>query len=215
MPKGFVAMGVCCECGKSFPANDMVTLQGQALCVQCQPIAVQKIKEGAVVGSVMASGGAFRDGKFIMTMDRARLPGRCVKCNVETGNWVKRKLSWHHPAYALLIFVGLIIYVIVGLLVSKKATIEVGFCERHRKGRIMHILIGWGAFFAGVIVMIGGFANESIGIGVVGISLMLSGLVYAIVRANIVSPKRIDDDGRVWLKGACREYLESLPSTNG
>ena len=44
IPSGFVPNAVCCECGKTFPVGNMVTLQGQALCVHCQPVAIQKIQ---------------------------------------------------------------------------------------------------------------------------------------------------------------------------
>lgn len=209
------AMAVCCECGQSFLVNDMVTLQGQALCAKCQPLAVQKIKEGVPMGAAMVKGGTWRDGKLVLTSDGACLPGRCVKCNVATEDRVKRKLFWHPPAVYLVIFVGLLFYVVVALIVRKKATIEVGFCETHRKRRMMDILFGWIGFLGGIVVMVGGFANETPLIGGAGIILMVAGIIYLFVRTSIVAPKRIDKEGRVWLTGVCREYLDSLPSSNG
>ncbi len=36
----------CSECGKLFPADEVVSIEGQPVCAGCKPIAVQKIKEG-------------------------------------------------------------------------------------------------------------------------------------------------------------------------
>jgi uncharacterized RDD family membrane protein YckC len=41
---------ICSQCGGSFPKNQVVTFDDQAVCAACKPAFVQKIKEGATLG---------------------------------------------------------------------------------------------------------------------------------------------------------------------
>lgn len=206
---------VCRECGIVFSAHDMVTFRENVFCESCQPVVSQNLKEGGAIGTEIIKGGTWREDELVLTSDGACMPGRCVKCNVATEEKVKRKLFWHHPAYYLLIGAGLLVYVIVALMVRKKATIEVGFCQLHRRRRTQDIYLGWAGLLAGIAMMIGGFLNEIPMLGIAGVIFTVSSTVYLIIRGNIVTPKRIDVEGRVWLTGVSREYLESLPSLNG
>ncbi|HUY92595.1 MAG TPA: hypothetical protein VMV10_27900, partial [Pirellulales bacterium] len=55
--------------------------------------------------------GVWRDGAVLAMHKRAVLPDRCVKCNRPAGGGrLKRSLSWHHPAWFLLILISLWIY---------------------------------------------------------------------------------------------------------
>ena len=44
----------CAHCGKSFPEDELIELEGQLICANCKPTILQKLKEGAVATS---SGG--------------------------------------------------------------------------------------------------------------------------------------------------------------
>ena len=204
----------CCECGRSFAASDLVTVQGQPVCAQCQPLVVQKIQEGVPFG-MNTAGTVWRDGKFILTTDGAMLPDRCVKCNCATPQKVKRKLYWHHPAIYIAVPLSVLLYVIIALCVRKKATVHVGFCEQHRKRRHLDILIVWLGLIGAFAAMIGGFANHHPEIGGGGVILLLAALIYTLGRLNIVVAKRIGPDGSVLLRGACAAYLNELPARHG
>lgn len=41
-----MGMVTCTECRKEFPENDVVTIQNAAVCAECKPIALQRVKEG-------------------------------------------------------------------------------------------------------------------------------------------------------------------------
>lgn len=89
-------------------------------------------------------GGAWRDGKLLVMRPEANLPDRCIRCNAPAGGFrFKRNLSWHPPGWYLLLFFNLIIYVIVALIVRKRAKVAVGLCARHRKKRANAIILGW------------------------------------------------------------------------
>src|SRR6188472_1248011 len=42
--------GVCAECGRSFPSDELVTLNKSLVCAQCKPVFLQRMTEG-VAGS--------------------------------------------------------------------------------------------------------------------------------------------------------------------
>lgn len=200
----------CCECGQYLPASQLVTIDGLQVCSRCQPVMVQKLQEGVRPGS-SAVISAWRDGKNVHTFNGATLPDRCVKCNQPTANKLKRKLQWHHPAIYALILVSLIVYVIVAVIVRRTAVCHVGLCEAHRSARVRDLWLGNVGWLGSLIGLIASFANDLPVIGVGLIALFLASLIYLVVRARVVYPIRIEKDGTVLLRGACRSYLESLP----
>ena len=161
-------------------------------------------------------GGVWREGKFLVIHQRAQLPPICVKSGAPSTTWLKRDLSWHHPLCYLGLLAGLIPFVIIALLMTKKATVHIGLSEEWAQRRKTRIMIGWGLGLAGLALFIGGIvlaANE-FELGVLGIPLGfivgLCGLVAGNSGAAMVTPKKIDDN-YVWLKGVHRDVLNMFP----
>ena len=141
----------------------------------------------------------------------AVLPYRCVKCNGPADSWLKRKLSWHHPALYFLIFAGLLVYVIIAAILSKRATVDIGICTGHRTKRRNGIIVGLLLLIGGIFVAIIGIAGEYTFVWIIGVLLVPVGIVWMIVAARVVVVKKIDDRF-VWLNGINRDYLAALPS---
>jgi hypothetical protein len=80
----------------------------------------------------------WRDGKLVVVRHNCALPARCVKCNapVASQSYKKRTFYYHHPLLVLLIFLWVLIYLIVALLVRKRATHQLGLCPAHHKLRL-------------------------------------------------------------------------------
>jgi hypothetical protein len=123
----------------------------------------------------------------------------------------------------MIVFPGLIFYIIVALIVRKTATIMVPLCEEHRARRSKGILIAWLAALGGfalffVPAVSGNFTsalNDSIPIFILlGIVMILFGLIFGMIRSQPVTPKKIDKT-HVWLNKVCPEYLASLPPVPG
>ena len=49
--------GLCTECGRLFPKQDLLTYQGASVCAACKPAFFQRLQEGAAVPGVMIYGG--------------------------------------------------------------------------------------------------------------------------------------------------------------
>ena len=201
----------CAECGRVFPADDMLFLNNTWICAQCKPVFIQKLKEGMSVGRL----NLWRQGRTLVMRLDAVLPDRCVKCNAPVnGAKLPRNIYWHHPGLFLLIFLNLLIYVIVALIVRKRAKISVGICEKHRSIRMKAIAAAWLLALLGIGLLVGGIVSENGWLVTSSIILLLAGFIYGVVRGRIVTPRRIDKE-HVWLNGVCAEYLENLPDWNG
>src|SRR5437899_10396300 len=68
----------------------------------------------------------------------------CEKCGQPaTDKPVVKTFSWHHPALYLLIFFGVLVYVIVALIVRKTIRVGVPMCAQHKQRRCMWITLAW------------------------------------------------------------------------
>ena len=47
---------VCAECGKSFPADEVLRLSGRWVCAACKPVFLQRLSEGSLAGGATATG---------------------------------------------------------------------------------------------------------------------------------------------------------------
>lgn len=144
----------------------------------------------------------------------AELPPRCVKCNVPTHLRLKRRLTWHHPAIYILIFVALLIYLIVAIIVRKAATVEMGLCDEHQAKRRRNLLITWSLVLVGIAGFVLAVMLEDFTYLLAGFLALVAAMIYGIVAVRIVAPSRIDDRF-VWLKGVNKDYLNELPQWPG
>jgi hypothetical protein len=201
------AANTCAECGRVFPADELVMLNKSLVCAQCKPVFLQRMTEG-----VAASGrsGIWREGKKLVTRSETPFPDRCVKCNAPANGFkLKRIMYWHHPAlYCLL--VSILIYLIVTMILRKKAVLHIGLCEAHRKQRIIGIIICATGIIGGIVLLIAGAALESGWLALIGVAGFFFGLIWGIVKARTIAATKIDN-GLVWISGVGPAFLNELP----
>jgi hypothetical protein len=156
------------------------------------------------------------EGDTLVVRNGTTLPPRCVKCNAPvTSAPLTKKFWWHHPGYYLLILLHIIIYAVVAMIVRKSGTVRIGLCETHRLRRRNNILIAWSLSLLGLMLLIIGIAAHanSNGDSVLAILIGLGpltaivGLIWGIVGARILRPKKIDDHF-LWLAGASLDFLQ-------
>lgn len=201
----------CAECQRVFPQTEMVFLNHSWVCAQCKPIFVQRMREG--VGP--AGSQVWRFNRQLVCRPGTSLPDRCVKCNVPVhGSRLKRQLYWHPALVYVLLLVNLLVYIIVALFVRKRATLDVGLCDAHRKRRVLIIAGSWLTVLSGIALFVYGLSNNQGGIALFGFLAFLVAAIVGAVLGPQVSAAKIDKDF-VWVKGVCREYLEQLPDWSG
>ncbi len=198
----------CTMCGKSVGSDNLIDLLGLRVCAACKPMAVQTLREGVTpTGNISAS----RDGKKVMTYNQKSLPPRCYKCNhaiVEPP--MKRKLYWHPVGYYLLILVNVILYAVVAMVVRKRASVELYLCAQHSKRRKYFIIGGWSGTALGIAMLIVGISEDIGVLTAIGFLVIFLAILVGLRGASLTRATRIKGD-TVWLSGAGKEFLASLP----
>jgi len=157
------------------------------------------------------SADVWRDGSLLVLRHGALLPMRCVKCNEDAGEPIKkRKLYWHHSGIYAIILINVVIYAVVAMIVRKSAVVYPGLCDEHLKRRRWVIGLSWLGVLVGIAVMLGGLAQDRDLVGALGIVMLFITIVLGMILSRIVYPKRIDKE-YVRLKGCGAEFLDSLP----
>ena len=202
----------CAECGKIFPASDVINLNQSWVCAGCKPTFLQRLAEGVATAG---KAGLWRQGKKLVTRSETPLPDRCIKCNAPANGFrLKRILYWQHPAYYLLFFCSLLILVIVILIVRKKAVLHIGLCEAHRQQRKTAIAVCTTGVLAGLAMIIGGAAANSGWLALAGAVVLLAGAIWGAVKGATIVATKIDKEN-VWVSGVNQDWLNELPEWKG
>lgn len=160
--------------------------------------------------------GLWRQGNLLVMHKMAPLPEICVKSNQPATRKVLRNLQWHHPALALTIFAGLLVYIILVAILLKRASIYVPLTEEWYQRRRKRLWIGWlgGLTFVGLMIL-GMFlsldSRESLPIWLIVLGLVgaIGMLIWGQYATSMVRPKRITDEF-IWLKGVHPDFLNRL-----
>lgn len=202
------AGATCAECGRTFPADELIVLNNSRVCAQCKPLFLQRMAEGVPTSG---SAGIWRQGKRIVTRSETPFPDRCVKCNASANGYrLKRVLYWQHPAYYLLLLCNILVLLIVVMIVRKKAVLHIGLCELHRKQRLQAIIACWIGVLGGITIIVWGAVVSSGWLAIAGSVFFLTGIVWGIVKGTSVTAVKIEKE-MVWLSGAGKKFLEQLP----
>jgi hypothetical protein len=203
---------VCIECGKTYPPDELIRLNNAPVCAQCKPTFLQRMAENAPTPSTES---LWRSGKRVVARTETFFPDRCVKCNEPAGGFrLKRTLYWAHPALWLVFIVSRLIWLIVYLIVRKKAVVHIGLCELHRANRKLWIAIAWSSVALGIIMIVvaaifgyGWWAGA-------GVLILLFGGITGALMARMVAPTKVDKQF-VWLTGVNRDFVANLPEWRG
>jgi hypothetical protein len=165
--------------------------------------------------------GLWRQDNLLVMPVGGQLPPKCVKSNVPTEEFLKRNLTWYPPWIAATILIAWPVFLILVLILQKKATVFIGLTPEWKTKRIIRMLVAWGLVLLGFAVFIGGLALLNGPLEQVGGTLMamspfaiFGGALYGLFACRMVYPKKIDDRF-IWLKGVCPAYLADLPPWTG
>jgi hypothetical protein len=161
-------------------------------------------------GSLEAMAGAWRSEAVLIMRPDAQLPDACLRCGQAASGYRLRKwFGWHAPLLYLLA-IHLPIYVVVALVVRKRARVSLPLCRRHRRLRQLGLTVAWTLIPAGVGACVWGLAVDSMLLGTLGLYVALATCVIARLASRLVGVVRIDDHF-VRLRGADLSLLDLLP----
>lgn len=150
-----------------------------------------------------------------LVMDRnAVLPDRCVKCNAPATSYRRTVKLSHSPMGSELMFGA-----IGAIMFAKRATIEVGLCERHRRDLRRAVtpgLVTLAALLAFLALpsfarVISPDVTAALLFGLVAIFVVAAFVMLARVLAGAGVRATKITDTHLWLKGCGSPFLESLP----
>ena len=184
--------GICIECNKAFPSDELVYINHSWVCGQCKPLLLQRLIEG-----VALPGCSFwRLGKKLVARINTPFPDRCVRCNAPA-NGFRLKQDF--------IFV---------LGAHKRAIIHVGLCDKHRAQHRLGVILGWSSVALGLILLFGGAAIGSGLAALGGIAvLIVFGMVAAVLSTTVTSTKITAED--ILISGVHRDFLDELQEWPG
>jgi hypothetical protein len=178
---------------------------------EMNPYAAPRADVNASAGSPHAGHGMFwRSGSILMACDGAMLPARCVKCDGQVHEPLKRRrFYWHHPAYFALLLLNAFIYIIVAVIVRRRAAVTFGLCPTHRRKRNRGILIGVAGGVASVALIVAGAALGAPLLSLISIFALVISIIVAISMGRALIPSRIDRSS-AQLKGCGEAFLANL-----
>lgn len=163
-------------------------------------------------------GEIYRDGKLLVMHKTAKLSYRCLKTNQAADLWLRRKFVWHAPwLYLLILFPGLLFYILIALIVQRRATIQIPLSREASRRRWRGIWTGWGLVLGGIALIFAAIAFQDgrardfpawflIG----GLLSIVVGAIVGVITSSIVSASRIEKEF-VWIQGGHPDYLAQFP----
>ena len=158
-------------------------------------------------------------------VENDELPPVCLRCGAPTTGLVRKNFSWHPPWVIVLILAGLLVYVIVAIVLTKRMTIRAPLCAKHQNHWFGRSLIIWLSLAAvasvGLIAFLlmvnqqprgaGGPGNGLSGFICVGTVLLgLAWLIMVLIlQGTMIRPSEITDRSMT-LNKVSRQFVEAL-----
>ena len=155
---------------------------------------------------------ARKRGKQVVVPRSASLPASCIKCGTPAQIPWRKKFYWHSPwLYIMILFPGLLIYLIVALIVRKQMELNLPLCDTHHADRKRYRLLGALMLigFLPVGLLLG--YNFSTALGwITGSGMFIGGIVFWHLSQLGLAPIKIDETEGIF-RGAGEAFLNLLP----
>ncbi|NQZ66684.1 MAG: hypothetical protein HRT89_01315 [Lentisphaeria bacterium] len=189
----------CFECHNDFSPDELIDIQGKAICGSCKVLVIQKFKEGLGFDYDLC-----RKNQVVIIKKGSKLPANCLRCGDETVFILKRKTKWIPPNAYLLLLLGILPYIIYSLFYSTKITLDIPMCKKHKMWHYSNKWAMLGCLLISVLCII---------VGHIVISFFAILLMFVFMAQFItygVSLSRVSDD-HLYFVGLPKGFVKELP----
>jgi magnesium-transporting ATPase (P-type) len=151
-------------------------------------------------------------------------PNVCMKCGAPSRVVVRKTFSWYPPWIAITILVALLVYIILVAVLTKRMTVPVPLCDKHKghwTKRMLITLLGLLVILAFVGIAIAASTSEGdladmAGLfwGLVVVALLAWLILIVVLQQTAIRPTEITDRS-ITLTGVGRGYIEALREERG
>jgi hypothetical protein len=206
----------CLITGKTFSTSQMLRTEHGWVSGEGRDTYFQCLREGVPFPTPAGVTNACARGNYVVVPAKgASFPLRCVKTNepVTADQLKPKKLWWCSPYIYLAILLNLLVVLILYYVYRKPVQLDIPLSANGRGVVRRHAFISLGISGVGVAMIVLGFlASQAIfALVIFGILVTLGGLIYASRMTPILRVAKMTKDGQVWLAGASKEFLASLP----
>jgi hypothetical protein len=153
------------------------------------------------------------------------LPRLCARCGQEAVVAPEKRFSWHPPwcvAFILLGCIGLAIYMILAIVLTKRMTVPLPLCERHRNywqnrqivifgGLLAVVLLSVLGFFVAAMFDTGFLDDDSLLVAVlVAVGLFLAWLLTAAIMGSSGMRAKEISDLSITLVGLSEDFVSEV-----
>jgi hypothetical protein len=149
------------------------------------------------------------------------LPPVCAKCGARSAVRPPKTFSWHPSWVIVTILLGLLVYVVLALVLTKRMTVPLPLCKRHRsywRNRALFVygglaglaLLAVGGGVLGSLLDDGGGSSPYLPIFMsVGLLFVLWVFAAAILQGSSIRPAEITDRS-ITLIGLSEDFIEAV-----
>lgn len=149
--------------------------------------------------------------KYVILDPDAAWPARCLKCNAPTDFTKKMRLSYFTPWIYLSLLISILITLLLVVILQKRFHLNLPLCETHRARHRYIAIAQWSLLAVVAGAVIAGIAYETPGLIFAALALFTALVISTLMnRVAFIGKYK---EGKLWIKGAGRAFLESLQET--
>lgn len=159
--------------------------------------------------SAVSARNWWRVADQLVTASGSRIEGSCVVCNRRpAADTVREKLAYVPPALYLLLFLGIIGWILIFALI-RRGHVFVALCDEHLRRRRFRRSAAAGSWVIFGISLVSAFATDNFtpALLTVAFTTLIAAIIFSYLSASVRTAQI--RDGYVWLTNVSRELLST------
>lgn len=146
---------------------------------------------------LVPTGTVYIQNSCLLVPREYSFPPICMKTGAteNLGKPITKAVAWYHPAWACLLLLNLLIFIIVVLCIQKRGKVTFYLSQEARKKRRGRLLINWLVFLSAVpLFYLASIQPDYAQYAILGaVFAILTSLILAATWSRLLAPRRIDE----------------------